>query len=329
MRRYPALPFQNGSRYKLVLNHLPIEDLIHPWFKCASMPFTSICIPFRDLLRFKCQKHDDGYSIVLVLWFLVLLSLLGANLVREARATYDTSGTSLARLQAQAAADGGVNFAIQNLFGPLGSTLLSSNGEFINIRLLDKDIAIKVEDEAGKIDLITANFPLLSALMRGVEVASPEADYIAQNAVAWRLPQSTATEDNSDRPYLEAGRLYGPRYGPFRAVSELRLVLGMTDSIQAAVAPYTTVWSDHAGIDRGAASDAVLGVLAAAGDGLAVSEIRKRRSGADGGASRKVVLSHTFSIVARATSADVIAERHAVVKLVPGKRKPYVVLDWS
>ena len=275
------------------------------------------------------HEHEEGFAIVLVLWFLALLGLAGASLLREARATHHAVGTGLAHLQAQAAADGAINLAIQNLLTPLEPMSLSPNGEFTNVRLLSRNVAIKVEDEAGKIDINTANFPLLSAMLRDVGVPPSEADFIAENTIIWRLPQSAAMRGNSDRPYFDAGRLYGPRHGPFRAVPELRLVLGMTDPIQAAVSPFITIWSDHADIDRGAASDAILGVLAAAGDSLAVSEFQRRRSGADVSAYRRNVLDHTFRIVTRVVTGDLVVERHAVVRFVPGKRKPYVILDWG
>jgi general secretion pathway protein K len=281
------------------------------------------------LARLGYQKHEEGFSLVLVLWFLVLLGLLGANLLREARATHYVISTNIARLQAQAAADGAINFAIQNLLSSLGSAPSSLGSEFTNIRLFDRDVAVKIEDEGGKIDITTANFPLLSALMQRVGVSPSEADLIAENAVAWRLPQNTTMRYDPDEPYSEAGHPYGPRHGPFRAVPELRLVLGMTDLIQAAVAPVITIWSDHAGIDRGVASDTVLGVLAAAGDSLAISEMQRRKSGSDVGTSSRPVLNRTFSIIARVTSTNVAIERRAVIRFTFGKRKPYVVLDWS
>lgn len=281
------------------------------------------------LWKHRLHKREEGFSIVLVLWFLVLLGLLGANLLREARATYYAVSTDIVRLQAQAAADGAINFVVQNLLDPLGSTPHSLSGEFTNIRLLDRDVAIKVEDEAGKIDVNTANFPLLSTVIQGVGVPPREADFISENVVAWRSPQNTTMMDDLDKPYLEAGRSYGPRRGPFRAIPELRLVLGMTDAIQAAVVPFTTIWSDHADIDRGAASDTILGLLATVGDSLAVSEIQKRKSSSNVGTSSRPVLNHTFSIIARVTSTNVVVERRAVVRFVSRKRKPYVVLDWS
>lgn len=283
---------------------------------------------YKTLGQLKCKKHDEGFSLILVLWFLVLFGLLGANLLREAQATRYASSTDVARLQTQAAADGAINFAIQSLLSSLGSTPLSLGSEITNIRLFNKNITIKVEDEAGKIDITTANFPLLAALMQRVGVPPSEADFIAENSVAWRLPQNTTMGYDLDEAYSEAGRPYGPRHGPFRAVPELRLVLGMTDLIQAAVAPFITVWSDHAGIDRGVASDTVLGVLAAAGDSLAISEIQRRKSGSDVGISNRPVLNRTFSIIARVTSANVAIERCAVIRFIFGKRKPYVVLDW-
>ena len=284
---------------------------------------------FKKSVRSRRHKQEEGFAIVLVMWSLILLGLVSANLLRQARTTHYIFSTDLARLQAQAVADGAINLVIQNLLNPLASAPLSLNGEFTNILVVNKDVSVKVEDEAGKIDINTANFPLLSALVRDAGASSSEADFIAKNVILWRLSQNAASRGDSDKAYVDAGRLYGPRHGPFRAVPELRLVLGMTDPIQAAVAPLVTIWSDHAGIDRDAASDTVLGVLATAGDSLAVSEKQKRRSGADISTNRKPVLNHTFSVVARVASAGVDVERHAVVRLVAARRKPYVILDWS
>lgn len=288
----------------------------------------SIHHPIDDLVRPEFTKNEEGFALVLVLWFLILLGLLSANLLQEARATHHAASTHLMRLQAQAATDGAINLVIQRLLNSPESMPISLNGEYSSMRLFDRDIAVKIEDEAGKIDINTANLQLLYALLQSVAAPPPEADFIARNVVAWRSPSGNAVNDKSDTPYLEAGRLYGPRHGPFRAVPELRLVLGMTDPIQTAVAPLITIWSWHAGIDRRVASDIVLGALAAASDNLAILELRRRQNGSDVSTRNVIVSNHTFSITTQFVSNDIIVRRHAVVKFVNGKRKPYIILNW-
>ena len=276
----------------------------------------------------KNREHEQGFALVFVMWFLVVIGFLSTSLLHETQAGHYVMSANIAHLQAQAAADGAINLTIQNLLNSPGS-VSSLGNEFTNVRLLDRDIAVRIEDEGGKIDITTANLPLLSALIQEMGVPFPEAKLIAENVVAWRLPQNTTMRHDSDEYYFESRHPYGPRHGPFRAVPELRLVLGMTDSIQAAVAPYVTIWSDHAGIDHSIASDTVLGVLAAADDNLAISEIQKRKSGSNIDPSSRPVFNHTFSIIARITSENLAVERHAVIRFIFNKRKPYIVLDWS
>ena len=312
----------------LVRMTLPaIERLRAVWFDRACKPMQTIAkrcrAPCETYLRQPCLKQDGGFALVTVLWFSILLSLLGISLLREASATKTLAVTSMARLQVQAIADGAINLVILTLLESHGHPALFSDGSVTVVHLHGRDVALRVEREIGKIDINTANSELLVVLLRYAGASMDEAKAIAAGVIAWRTPRNESADDSADLPYLDAGRSYGPRRGPFRAVAELRLILGMTDALQSAVTPLTTIWSLEAGIDLSAASDATLGVLAAAGDSLAVKERLERKRGLMPERGDLPDRNETVTIAARITSDNSWAERQAVIRFAHGRVMPF------
>src|SRR5262249_7871857 len=153
------------------------------------------------------------------------------------------------------------------------------DGAVQSVELFGQEIALRTESEAGKVNLNAAPVSLLAALFAGQGVAPDEAGLLAARVATWRAPTAGTARSEAIAAYRDAGRVYGPRFAPFRSVGELRLVLGMTDALQAAVAPLTTVWSGDGSLDRSVAGEALLRVLEATGDTLAASQRAARARG--------------------------------------------------
>lgn len=273
-------------------------------------------------------KDDAGFALVLVLWVLVLLGLLGAGLLHEARMTRQQAASVAGALQARAAADGAIRRAILGLLDPRDPLRLPLDGTRHPVALFGRSIQVQVASETGRIDLNAASPDLLAALFRGVGLGPSEAAGLAASVVAWRQAAPASTDD-PDAPYRDAGRLYGPRQGPFRAVGELRLVLGMSDPLQEAVRPLVTVWSHAPGVDRGAAGSEMLDVLAQAGDELAGLQRSAREHGDAAGADRQPGVGEALAITARLEEGGRVTERRAVIQLAGSRKEPYRVLSWQ
>ena len=132
-----------------------------------------------------------------------------------------------------------------------------------------------------------------------------------------------------DGDYGAANRNYGPRFGPFRSEDELRLVLGMTDRLKAAMAPLVSVWSLDSEIDRSVAPGRVLEALESGGDTIAQSQLDARKAGHAAGADRPPSIGEPLTIVARVETPDLIIERKAVIQIGGDRRAPYTVLAWQ
>ena len=99
-------------------------------------------------------------------------------------------------------------------------------------------VTVLIEDAAHLINPNNAPVPLLAALLRQVGADPDSAQAIAAAIAAYR--DQSGTDPTPD--YIAAGLPYGPARHDFRAVSELRLVVGMTPELYERLAPHLSVW---------------------------------------------------------------------------------------
>lgn len=277
------------------------------------------------------RTGKDGFALVLVLWTLLLLSLLGLSLTREAMATRREADARISALRARLVADGGIARALASLVDPSDPDRWKLDGTPRSVALHGAAIAVSVEGEAGKFDLNAMPPAAIAALLAAKGCDPARAARLAERIVAWRTPLPAIPGPDSvaagDAAYKPAHRSYLPRHAPFWSVAELRLVLGMDDDLQAALAPVLTVHSGNPGVDRAIATDAVLALLADS-DELARDQRRARAAGNDAGADRPAHAGEVVTIRARVAAAGIDRERVALIRIGGDRRTPYQVLAW-
>lgn len=269
-----------------------------------------------------------GFALVAVLWLLLLLSVLGGMLLRDAEGERDAAATEIALIDARLLADAGINRTILSLVNPQDPLKWRLDGTIQSLQLFGCDVDVSVESEAAKIDLNRAPRDLLAALLRSQGVAPGDAGDIADRTVAWRTPHAAGEPDPAADRYRDEGKPYRPTHEPFRSVEELRLVLGMTDVLQAALIPAVTVYSRSPSVDRQVAGNSVLRALEEAGDTLAAGQRSARDQGQAAGVDRAPVLGEALRITARVAVDHVTTLRSAVVRQTGDRRVPYWVLSW-
>lgn len=274
------------------------------------------------------EAGEEGFALVLVVWAFLLLATLVGGLLLEARTSRTVAATGAEQLRARLIADGAINRAIMALLDARDPLRLPLDGAVQSIQLFGKTVSLRTESEAGKVNLNAAPLGLLAALFEGCGAPTAEARTLAARVVAWRTPSVGAARTDAIASYREAGRRYGPRLAPFRSVGELRLVLGMTDALQTAVAPIATVWSGDGSVDRSVAGEEMLRVLEAAGDALAASQRAARANGHAAGANRPPAVGEAVTITATLETADFALVRIAVIQVAGDRHEPYRVLAW-
>lgn len=212
--------------------------------------------------RTSTRRRQRGIALVLALWITILLTAIASSFAFSMRSEALAARNAVSAVQAQAAADGAVERMAFELQRPRNVTLDAWNGDGRVRKWQDQDAQITAvaTDESAKIDLNNASQPLLTGLLQSVGGLNPDDAQAVLDAIFdWRDPDDLRRPNGAEEPeYRAAGRKYRPANGPFEAVGELRLVLGVTSALYDRIAPALTVFSRQAGINPSTASREVL-----------------------------------------------------------------------
>jgi general secretion pathway protein K len=264
------------------------------------------------------DRREEGIALIAVLWMLILLSIIAADLSLELHSSTRIARNMAENAAARAAADAGVQRAILDLVSSPNALTdtrkFRANGTVYAWQFANCSVRLSVQDERGKIDLNQAPEALLAALIESVGIdrgkAQALADAIADFRDADNLPRLSGAEESD---YRAAGVAWGPKNAPFQSIEELQQVIGMTPEIYARVSPYLTIYS--IGMINPALADARLtGILRRASFN---SQILASSPGL------------VFSVHAEAEgSSGAMFVREAVVQLDPEETVPVRLLAW-
>jgi general secretion pathway protein K len=275
----------------------------------------------------KTGHEEHGFALVIVLWAALILAVIAASIIATARSEARLENTRYATAQLGAIAEGAINIAILRMLDPAPAVHPPADGTAFALGFADRKIAMRVTDEAGKIDLNFAQGELLRRLIVSVGIPTQDAQGLVDKILDWREAgigrrlNGAKAED-----YQDAGLSYGPREAPFETVEELQLVMGITLPLLERLAPSLTVYSQSAWVDPVFAPRDVLAALTRMGAGP-LSDILARRAARD---DAPVVIGHAFTIDAEvADPSGLRVQRSAVVRLTGSPKLPLVVYRWN
>lgn len=272
---------------------------------------------------------DTGFVLVLVLWSALFLALLAAGFAASVRTHIRATASATELARAEAIADGGVNLALLDLL----STRQNARAER---RFPTEDRAagcqagdgavmfIRVEDEAGKINLNLASETLLTSFFVGLGASGDDAHSYASHVLDFRDSEDDPRSDGAERDaYTAADQRSPPKNGLFDTVDELDQVLGLPADLVSKAKAYATVHSGVTGFDETVAPPELTELL----DTAALQSVT---GGLDsGGPFKSRSMQKAFSIRALARMrSGVQYVAHAIVEF-PFRAEPsYALRQW-
>jgi general secretion pathway protein K len=204
-----------------------------------------------------------GAALLLVLWLVALLTALVGTFALAAR-TEHLQGQVLSRgVVAQQAARAGIEYAITRVGNQDPRWRWLADGREYDWDYAGAQVAVRIVDEQGKVDLNMADAGLLASLLQGLGSDPRQAAQLAAAILDWRdidsLTQPSGGAEDAD--YAAAGRAYGAADAPLESVAEVEQVLGMTPALYARLAPHVTVYSGRERPDPAFASAEVLAAM--------------------------------------------------------------------
>jgi general secretion pathway protein K len=266
------------------------------------------------------RRGERGLALVVALWVLAALSLIAVAMLGAAINTARVGHNAWIQLRVRTTADAAIQAAILSMFDPRLSQFPRLDGVAREIAFGDQKAMVSIQDEAGRIDINTADRTLLRDYF--LAAGATDADALADRVIDWRTTKtSRGLNGATAEDYAHAGYAYRPRDRAFESVDELALVMGMTPELFKRLEPGLTVFSHSPSFDTRFAPTAVLAAIPGATPMDARNMIADRSPSA-------ALPSRAYSITATATQGTTQFARHAVVLLTGDPRRPYWILDW-
>jgi len=278
-------------------------------------------------------ERERGFALVAVLWAAIILAIIVASVQQLSWADAKLVHASQAAAQLKETSDAAMNIIILRLLGP-PATQPPVDGTPFDVSFGGTRLRASVQDELGRIDLNMASGTVLRQVLTFVGLAASDAELMSDRILDWReSTENHRLNGAKAEEYRAAGLPYTPRNGPFRSVSELRMVLGMTQELYSRLAPLLTVYSQTTWIDPSFAPVQVLQLLAAF-DAGAMAALHRRETewpGATTSLPRQLVVpGHAFTITAELDDPGAARiRRTAVIRLTGQARAPIWVYQWN
>jgi general secretion pathway protein K len=275
-----------------------------------------------------------GFALIVVLWFLVLLSVIGIYMLANARSQTAVARNTLGAARAEALADGAVANATASQMLTDPTKRWRMDGTPYHLNMGGGEATVRMIDESSKINPNLASDMLMSGLFQALGLDRQHSDSLGAAIADWvQAGDDPRPLGAKKAQYAAAGRNYGPPGQPIESLDDLQLVLGMTPQLLAAALPYLTIYTSQASpSDPQAMSPVVLKAtqIAAFQSNSAGQQPADTAQAADSDGS--IVM----TVEATAHSFDGgIFVRHAVVAIKPdtdnnGAETPkgFQVMDW-
>lgn len=284
-------------------------------------------------------RNERGWALISVLWTVTALALMAAAAQELTVTSYRSERHAMVDARASADLDAAVARAVLGISDRRPERRWRVDGATTTFLHDGLAIAVTVQDETGRIDLNTSSGAIIRQLLMSKGLAPDDAGKLADSIIAWRSAAGLDTARGAtDADYGAAHLSYLPRHGPFETVAELKLVLGMTESLYARLAPALTVYSKRPNFDASVAPREVLAVLYP-NDPQKIDAILRARDGdpaaalrfgfSPGAAATLIAPSgRAFQIVARLAIGRRSFRRDAVVALTGDDKRPFFALAW-
>jgi len=262
---------------------------------------------------------DRGFALLIVLWWTVLLTLLGTQSASSGRLEAQRAGNLRAAAEAEAAAEGALHEALFHLVDGSASGW-DADGIVHAVPVPGGIARIEIRSEAAKIGLNEASPALLKALLTRLGTDPNRSAALADAILDWRtataLPRRLGAKAAE---YRAAGLGYSPPNSDFETVDELGLVRGMTPELVARLSPYVSVY--QTGDPDLAVADAVVRLASADAVEVAADPLARAASAASAAPVVVVTVAVEMAHGARATHRTVIR------LAMDAARQPFQLLD--
>jgi general secretion pathway protein K len=211
--------------------------------------------------------NENGVALLLTIWVLALLSVIVGEFCHAMRTEVNITRNFKEKTEAYYMSRAGLMQAIVELIRIETTPVLIVDDEAtkpkddeekidwrINVAISDIPFgtgvfSVKIENEAGKININRADENLLKMMLNKFELDDGEKDIIVDSILDWRDPDDLSRLHGAEDEYYQSlPEPYRARNDDFESVEELLLVKGITPEIfHAGLKDFVTVFGEKGG----------------------------------------------------------------------------------
>ncbi|WP_298191367.1 type II secretion system protein GspK [Novosphingobium sp.] len=276
--------------------------------------------------------RERGYAMLAVVAGIGVMAAVAAGAAAFTATRLDTLEAETTRARLIAAADAGVEIALANLTRPGLASRWAIDGRTYNESWGGVPVAIRIEDEAGKIMINRIDGENIGWLMSALGLPQAQVETLRDSFDDW-IDQDDEPRANGAETDTYLPRGFASRNGPPQSVEELGDIRGFTPALVERIARVATVEVNGTSFDKRYADPLAIQVMND-GDRNSPDVIERQREIAGqrpalaindpADWSGRVV---TIIAVARG-SGSAQAQRRVVVEITGKPRQPYV-LRWG
>jgi general secretion pathway protein K len=262
-------------------------------------------------------RKAQGLALITVLWLISLLTFLATAMLAISRNHGRISARAAQSIAAESIADSAIRLTLLRIGAPLreGQSLGFSAGW--RMVVLDRPVDIRLEREAGRVDLNATGAPLLAAVLIAGGLQPQPAHTLASRIIDWRDADDELQPGGAEAAeYNRANLSYAPRNAPFQSIGELRHVLGAADLSLKILDAFTVYSTRSPTIARDFAHPLVAKAMSSIAD----------MSGAALGP--QLLAGQVVRIHACVKQDAITLCRSVIARLIGHDQRPFLIYDW-
>jgi general secretion pathway protein K len=188
-------------------------------------------------------RQSRGFALLVVLWVLVLIGFLVAQVTAAGRTELRIANNLYANAAAEAALEGAVSEAVFWLSDPRPERRWPLDGEPRELTIGHSRIVLRIDNEAARLNPNFASPAVLEGLLVATGSDPETAKRLADTIAEWvGTPVADRSTEDIAADYQAAGLNYEPPRQPMEGLDELNRVLGMAPAVLAAIRPHLTIY---------------------------------------------------------------------------------------
>jgi general secretion pathway protein K len=275
------------------------------------------------------RRGEEGYALVAAVAAIAVFATVSLGVMAATRSALVGGIADSDAARAAAAADAGLILAVDGLLATAPEDRWAIDGRVRTLGFDGAGLAIRIEDERGKIPINLAEESQLTALLELAGLSGDKLRIARDSLEDWIDDDDEPRPDGAEADYYRATGIR-PRNGALLSLGELRRVRGFDAALIERIRPLVTVTFGTGGFDARFAQPGAIGIMQGGGEGSPAAIARRRelegQQTAFAPTSDIALIGRPLTIIVDASlPGGAHCRRTAIISLTGDRTQPYII----